>query len=183
MITIIAALSQDSHGRYVIGKDGDIPWKSRTDMQHFAKKTSNHPVIMGRKTWESLPDKFKPLPNRMNYVLTKSYHIFEPGVITSSSLENALEQIANKTPPMEGIDYTNPFVIGGSSIYQESLQIADRLELTFIHKSYEGDTYFPNLDFKNINKGNDKIWQLVKEIKPTFKNQEKALTFRTYERK
>jgi dihydrofolate reductase len=185
MITIIAAMAKNSEGRYVIGKGGDIPWKSKTDMRHFSELTTGHPVIMGRKTWESLPSRYKPLPNRMNYVLTRDpeYVVTQSGAVTASSLEDALELIAKKTPFMEDIDYSNSFIIGGFSLYKESLKIADKMELTFMNKPYEGDTFFPDLDFEKINQGDDMTWKLVNEIIPDFKNTDKALMFKTYQRK
>jgi dihydrofolate reductase len=177
MVTLIAAIAKDNQGRFVIGKDGDIPWKSKLDMKHFKDLTAGiegqpgHPVIMGRKTWDSLPDNYKPLPGRMNYVLTrnKDYSVAQPGAFTASSIDEAMQHIANKTPFMDNIDYNTVFIIGGSSLYQEGLKIADKMELTFMKKTYEGDTFFPDYNLDQ--------WKLIKE------SEHKTLWFKSYHRK
>lgn len=132
---IIAAVSENN----VIGKDGDIPWHIPEDMEHFKQKTTGHAVIMGRKTFESLPENFRPLPDRKNIVLTRSGLKEKPGeVAEASSLEEGFE-IA------EGFS-DKAFVIGGESVYRESLEEADKLLLTRIHEEYDGDTYFPEIE-------------------------------------
>ena len=130
-IIIIAAVAENN----VIGKEGKIPWHIKEDFQHFKKLTMGCPCIMGDKTYESLP--IKPLPERENIVLTfdKNYH--PEGAIIKYSFEDALEHCKNN----EKI-----FIIGGASIYKQGLKFANRMELTRIHKSYEGDTYFPEFD-------------------------------------
>lgn len=130
-IIIIVAVAENN----VIGKDGKIPWHIKEDFQHFKKLTMGCPCIMGDKTYESLP--IKPLPGRENIVLTfdKNYH--PEGVIIKYSFEDALEYCKNN----EKI-----FIIGGASIYKQGLKFANRMELTRIHKNYEGDTYFPEFD-------------------------------------
>ena len=194
MITIIAALSEHD-GKYVIGKDGDLPWPMkkarRLDMKRFAELTAGkegepgHPVIMGRKTWESLEGDYQPLPGRMNYVLTRNekYSVAQPGAFTCRTLDEALLAADMKTPFMKNIDYDHVYIIGGSSIYQECLERANRMELTFMHTSYDGDAFFPKLDFAQIDADKDDTWKLVKEVTPEFKNPAKGLTFRTYEKK
>ncbi len=131
-IIIIAAVSENN----VIGKDGKIPWHIKEDLQHFKILTLNHPVIMGRKTYESLP--VKPLKDRVNIVLTKQKEFSPPDVVVKNSLEEAIEYCKN---------YDKVFIIGGQSLFDEGLKIADTLELTRIHGNYEGDTFFPKINF------------------------------------
>jgi len=130
---IVAAVSENG----VIGRDGDIPWHYPEDMEHFRELTVGQPVVMGRKTFQSLPDNYRPLPDRHNIVLTRSGFEHE-GVETAESLEEAYE-IAGK--------YSDTvFIIGGSTVYEQAMDDADRMELTRIHKEYEGDSYFPEFD-------------------------------------
>ncbi len=130
-IIIIAAAAENN----VIGKDNDIPWHIKEDFQHFKNKTKGFPCIMGRKTFESLP--VKPLPNRENIVLTRSNFTHE-GVTTFNNFNQAIEYCKK---------FEKIFIIGGSAIYKLGLEVADTIELTRIHKPYEGDTYFPEIDF------------------------------------
>lgn len=132
---IIAALAENN----TIGKDGDIPWDLPEDMKHFKEKTMDHPVIMGRKTYESFPKSVRPLPGRTNIVLTRSG--FEPedeSVKVVNSLEEAF-QVA------EELD-DKAFVIGGASVYEEALTDADKMVLTEVHREVDGDTFFPEWD-------------------------------------
>tara|TARA_Y100000310_G_scaffold324031_1_gene385341 strand:- start:16125 stop:16688 length:564 start_codon:yes stop_codon:yes gene_type:complete len=159
MITLIAAISE-FEGKYVIGKDGDLPWRkkkgSKSDMDHFKKLTSGgenspgHPVIMGRKTWDSIPTKYRPLEGRVNYILTRNkdfeldYNSKQNAEISLCySLQDALDKIENQKPHMENINYDDVFIMGGSSLYEEGLERAHRLELTFFNEPYAGDTFFP----------------------------------------
>jgi dihydrofolate reductase len=133
---IIAAVAENR----VIGKDGDIPWDIPEDLQHFKQKTTGHTVIMGRKTFQSLPDSFKPLPDRQNIVLTRSD--FEPeneSVIVANSLRDAWQKAEND----------KVFIIGGAGIYKQTIEEADKMILTEIHEEHEGDTYFPEFSQKN----------------------------------
>ncbi len=131
-IIIIAAVSENN----VIGKNGKIPWSIKEDLQHFKSLTLNYPVIMGRKTYESLP--VKPLKGRLNIVLTKQKEFSPPGAVVKNSLEEAIEYCKN---------YDKVFIIGGQSLFEDGLKIADTLELTKIHGNYEGDTFFPKINF------------------------------------
>ncbi|MDR8394034.1 dihydrofolate reductase [Aliifodinibius sp. S!AR15-10] len=114
----------------VIGKDGDLPWHYPEDMKHFKKTTMGHPVLMGRGEFEELGE--KPLPGRENVVLSRSKEYEH--VPTFSSIDKALEYLQ---------DHDLVFVIGGGEIYKQTIDRADKLVLTEIHKEYEGDTYFP----------------------------------------
>ncbi|MBI4009661.1 MAG: dihydrofolate reductase [Candidatus Aenigmarchaeota archaeon] len=144
-IIIIAAVSENN----VIGKDGKIPWNIKEDLQRFRKLTLNNPVIMGRKTYESLP--VKPLKDRINIVLTRQKDFNPPGIIVKKSLEDAIEFCKN---------YDKVFIIGGQAVFEDGLKIADTLELTRVHKNYDGDAFFPEINFgewvlKNKDVGED----------------------------
>ena len=129
---IIAAVSENN----AIGKNGDIPWDLPEDMKHFKEKTMDHPVVMGRKTYQSFPESVRPLPERTNIVLTRSG--FEPedeSVKIANSLEEAYELAEEFSE--------KAFIIGGASIYEEALKDADRMILTEVHREVDGDTFFP----------------------------------------
>lgn len=129
---IIAAVSENG----VIGKNGDIPWDIPEDMEHFKETTMGHPVIMGRKTYQSFPESVRPLPGRTNIVLTRSdFQPEDESVKIANSLKEAYE-IANELDE-------KAFIIGGSSVYEGALKDADRMILTEVHSEVDGDTYFP----------------------------------------
>ncbi len=129
MIKIIVAVAENG----VIGGENRLLWHISEDLKSFKRITSGHPVIMGRKTFESLG---RPLPNRTNVVITRS-NIEIEGCKVVHSLQEAID-LFNKEEDI--------FVIGGAQIYAEALEIADRFYLTRVHKSYEGDTSFPAWD-------------------------------------
>ncbi len=131
-IYLIAALAKNG----VIGAGGKLPWNLPEDLRHFKKLTLGHPVIMGRRTWESLG---KPLPGRENIVISRSPGFEAPGASVAASLEAAIALCAGE--PVA-------FVIGGAEIYAAALPLADGLALTEIQKDYEGDTRFPEWDPK-----------------------------------
>lgn len=132
-IIIIAAVARNR----VIGKDNQLLWNIPEDMAHFKALTAGHPVIMGRKTWESLPARFRPLPDRDNIVVTRNPGYLAPGAAVAHSLEDALRKVgAGKTA----------FVIGGAELYRHALPLARRLELTEIDADIDGDTRFPAFD-------------------------------------
>ena len=135
---IIAAVAENG----AIGKDGDIPWHIPEDLEHFKQKTTGHPVIMGRKTYESLPENFRPLPDRTNIVLTRS-DIDEEGIKVAGSMEEAYS-IA------EELD-DRAFIIGGASVYKQALPDANKMEITEVKKEVDGDTFFPEFDREEWN--------------------------------
>ena len=135
IISLIAALSKNR----AIGKNNDLPWHLPDDMKYFMQTTSGHHVIMGRKNYESLPEKFRPLPNRTNIVVTRQMNFAAPNCIVTHSIEDALA-IARKNNEQE------VFIIGGAEIYNQGFAMANRLYLTEIHATIEGDTYFPSFD-------------------------------------
>jgi dihydrofolate reductase len=118
----------------VIGRDGGLPWRLPSDMKHFKELTTGGTVIMGRKTYESIPERFRPLPQRRNVVLS-SRGFDAPGAEVLDSLEAALASAG-----------TDAFVIGGGQTYAETLPLADRVYATEIAAEVEGDTFFPALD-------------------------------------
>jgi dihydrofolate reductase len=132
-LIVIAALARDR----VIGKENRLLWHLPEDMRHFKALTQGHPVIMGRKTWESLPDKFRPLPGRKNIVITRNSAYLAPGAVLAETLDAALAACA---------DASLAFVIGGAEIYALALPRSTRMELTEIDAEYAGDAWFPAWD-------------------------------------
>jgi dihydrofolate reductase len=132
-VTIVAAVARNG----VIGRDGAVPWRLPEDMRRFRATTTGHAVVMGRKTWDSLPDRFRPLPGRRNLVLTRDPEWAGEGAESAGSLEEALSLVR---------DAQEVFVIGGAEIYESALPHADELQLTEVDADYEGDTFFPAWD-------------------------------------
>ena len=129
-IIIIAAVAKNR----VIGKDNQLLWNIPEDMAHFKALTAGHTVIMGRKTWESLPPRFRPLPGRRNIVITRQSDFTAPGAETTNSLEAGIA-LAKAAATI--------FIIGGEQIYQQAMACAHRLELTEVDLEPEGDAWFP----------------------------------------
>lgn len=129
MISIIVAIADNG----IIGDKNALLWNIKEDMRRFRTTTTGHPVIMGRKTFESIG---RPLPKRTNVVITRGDNTFE-GCEVAHSLEEAIAMF----PKEEEV-----FIIGGAQIYSQALSIADRLYLTIVHRNYEGDTAFPKFD-------------------------------------
>ncbi|MEY4749251.1 MAG: hypothetical protein RIQ60_1465 [Pseudomonadota bacterium] len=137
-LVLIAAMAR---GR-VIGLDNRLPWHLPADLQHFRRVTMGAPVLMGRKTWESLPARFRPLPGRTNVVLTRqsgwSAGAAAPGVLVARSVEAALGAVAELAPLPERV-----FVIGGAELYAQALALADELVITHLDADFAGDAWFP----------------------------------------
>ena len=121
----------------VIGLNNTMPWHLPEDLAHFKKLTSGNPVVMGRKTWDSLPERFRPLPGRTNIVVTRNADWSAEGVLRASSLPEALQRAAEHGDPV--------WVMGGAQIYAQALPLADVVEMTVIHQDYEGDAFAPEL--------------------------------------
>jgi dihydrofolate reductase len=132
-VSLVAAVARGG----VIGRNGNVPWRVPEDMAHFKALTTGHPVIMGRRTWESLPERFRPLPERRNVVVTRNDGWSAEGAERAASVEGALRLV-------EGEERV--FVIGGGEIYAAALPFADELVLTEIELDVEGDTFFPEFD-------------------------------------
>lgn len=138
-VSLIVAIAKN----HVIGKDNDLIWFLPKDLKYFKDTTAGHHVIMGRKNYDSIPDQFRPLPNRVNIIVTrqKDYTADSDKVVVVNSIE-------------EGIAYakaqgdSEPFVIGGGQIYKYALDngLIDRMYITHINNDFEGDTYFPEFD-------------------------------------
>lgn len=132
MISLIAAVAKN----HVLGKDNQLLWNLPEDMRYFRETTRGKPVIMGRKTWESLPDSFRPLPGRHNIVVSLNPDFQAPGATLASSLEDAIAKAG---------DISEVFVIGGAELFIQALQMASRLYLTEIEDSFDGDVFFPEV--------------------------------------
>ena len=120
----------------VIGKDNAMPWHLPEDLAHFKRLTQGWPVVMGRKTWDSLPARFRPLPGRTNVVITRQPDWSENGAQTAASLEDALAQCSESA---------EVWVIGGAQIYALAEPLAGRIEVTEIASDFDGDAYAPSL--------------------------------------
>ena len=137
IISLIAALTTNR----VIGKNNDLPWHLPDDMKYFMNTTKKHAVIMGRKNYDSLPAKFKPLKERHNIVVSAQPAYKADGATVVSSWQAALDEAALHTPAGGEV-----FVIGGAQIYQLAMSTANRLYLTEIQTTLDGDTFFPAFD-------------------------------------
>lgn len=131
-IVIIAAVAKNR----VIGRDNQLIWNIPEDMAHFKALTAGHTVVMGRKTWQSLPPRFRPLPGRRNIVISRQADYAAPGAEVADSLENALKLASTAT---------TVFIIGGEQIYTRAMSLADRLEITEVDLESEGDAWFPEI--------------------------------------
>ena len=157
-----------AHGR-VIGKDGKMPWHLPEDLAHFKKTTLGHPVIMGRKTWDSLPPKFRPLPGRMNLVISSDAATRENlSQIGGSPAKNLLDALSI----CEQAQHEEVWVIGGAQIYAQALPLAHKLVVTEIDAEYAGDAFAPLLDTS---------WVVANRENMTAANGIK-LSFVTYQR-
>lgn len=158
MINIIVAIARNNE----IGRNGDLLWHIPEDLRHFKTLTQGHPVIMGRKTWESLPK--RPLPGRLNIVITRQSGYSAPGAMTAPSLAEALNLSKSDTFPKADQEL---FIIGGGQLYKEALPLADVLEITHIEADApDADTFFPDISPEE--------WELVSE---TFPEQASDLKF------
>lgn len=161
MLTLIAAIGQNNS----LGKDNQLLWHLPNDFKRFKALTTGHSIIMGRKTFESLP---KMLPNRRHIIISRQTDYAPAQCIVVPSVEEAIAQ-AKK-------DDENPFVIGGGAIYSLMLPLANRLEITRVHYEFEADTFFPEIDLTQ--------WELI-HYEPHYKDEKHAFdyTFETYIRK
>jgi dihydrofolate reductase len=143
-----------------IGKDNKLLWSIPEDMKRFREITNHKPVIMGRKTWESIPERFRPLPNRTNIIITRQKEYRTPSdVITASSLEEALRKTTTANEVM---------IIGGGELYKEGMGLANKLYITHVDQTVDGDTFFPSI--------NPTLW------KETSHDKHDGFTFSIYER-
>ena len=160
MIILIAAIAENN----ALGKNNGLLWHLPKDFKRFKEITSGHHIIMGRKTFESFP---KPLPNRVHVIITRQNYYVCEGCIVVQDLEKAIAVC----PKNEDI-----FVIGGGEIYSQSISIADQLDITRVHHSFEADVYFPEIDLK--------LWELTAEVfNPKDEKHLYDFTFETFVRK
>ncbi|HWS59475.1 MAG TPA: dihydrofolate reductase [Flavobacterium sp.] len=160
MIILIAAIAENN----ALGKNNDLLWHLPKDFKRFKEITSGHHIVMGRKTFESFP---KPLPNRTHVIITRQKDFAHEGCIVVQDLEKAI----SVCPKNEAI-----FIIGGGEIYSQSIHLADQLDITRVHHSFDADVFFPHID--------PKIWKLTSEIfNPKDEKHLYDYTFQTFERK
>ncbi len=160
LVSIIAAMDRNR----LIGNNNQLPWHLPADLAHFKKLTMGKPIIMGRKTYESIG---RPLPGRTNIVLTRAATLQAEGVFVANSLQQALEHVASTDEAM---------IIGGSAIYKLALPRADRLYITYVENSYQGDAWFPEIDSAQ--------WDIVAtEHHPADQENLSDMKFVTYQRK
>ena len=141
-ITLVAAIASNN----VIGKENSLPWNIPEDLKRFKQMTSGHTILMGRKTFDSIG---RPLPNRQNIVMTKDENFEREGIKVINGLDEALELIKKSNEDI--------FVIGGSKIYELFEPVANSLAITRILKDFEGDAFFPDINWD--------LWQIEKEEK------------------
>jgi dihydrofolate reductase len=132
-LSLIASVARNG----TIGRGNELVWDEPLDKQHFRRTTMGCPVIMGRKTWDSLPQRFRPLPGRRNIVVTRQRDWHGEGAEVANSLQAALTRVAGAP---------KAFVIGGAQLYRQAMPMADELVLTEIDQDIDGDTYFPHWD-------------------------------------
>lgn len=157
-ISIIAAVAANR----VIGKEGDLPWHIPEDLKYFKRITMGKPVIMGRKTWETLDE---PLPGRKNIVVTRQNDYKAKGAEVVHNLDDAIQAAAGTQEVM---------ILGGAGIYEAALPRTDRMYLTHIHEAFEGDTYFPEFNRNN--------WEAVNRTESETEDGELTYSFVVYER-
>lgn len=154
----------------VIGRDGDLPWRLKSDLTLFKANTLGKPIIMGRKTWDSLPR--KPLPGRMNVVLTRDQSFEPEGAVACETWMEAV-QMAKEQAADDGVDEV--CVIGGQALFELALPKAKRLYLTEVAAKVEGDVHFPTFD--------QSAWREVRrEAHPASDGDDHAFVFRVLER-
>lgn len=177
IISIIVAASTNN----VIGRDGDMPWKLSSDLKRFKALTTGHPVIMGRKTFESIG---KPLPGRLNIIVTRDHDWEFDGVLRVSSLPAAIDLGTENIRSIheQALEDADPeelprevFIIGGGEIYRQAISLADVLYVTHIDTEIAGDTYFPDIDEAVFGKTHE-------ETVPQGQSDSHATRFTIYER-
>jgi dihydrofolate reductase len=164
-VVLVAAVAENG----VIGRDGALPWRLKSDMQHFRRLTLGRPVVMGRKTYESIG---KPLKDRTNIVISRDPGYAAEGLVVANSLDAAL-RVAGQDARQRGAD--SIAIIGGAGVFNDCLAIADRLEITVVHASPSGDTFFPPID--------GEMWRETARLRQEAAPGDDAdVTFFTYER-
>lgn len=166
MINIIVAASQNN----AIGVRGSLPWHLPGDMRFFKNITSGQVVVMGRKTFDSLPSSFKPLPNRMNVIVSTRQNSPRAGALWVTSINEGMDKALSMAREID----SEVFVIGGGEIYRQCLNYADTILMTRVEADIDGDTFFPELD---------QNWALRNWHKPDDERASHPYHLETYERK
>ncbi len=164
-LSVIVAVAENG----IIGHDGDLPWHLSADLRRFKRLTTGHPILMGRKTWESIG---RPLPGRTSVVISRQpdYETGYPEVLLAANLDEALARARNVEE-----NTGEAFLIGGARIYEMALPRADRLLLTRVHANPEGDVSFPQVNWDE--------WQLIEEKRAEADNKNDfAHTYQVFER-
>lgn len=158
MVKLIVAISKNR----AIGKNNDLIWHLPADMKFFSETTKGAIVLMGRRNWESIPDKYRPLPDRLNLVVTRDRTFADPGCEVFNSVEAAIDKFSN--------DSRDLFIIGGGQIYAYCLDhnLVDEMLITHIDESFEADTFFPDID--------DNKWE-IKQIQTFSKDDKNPYNF------
>ena len=157
-VNLIWAQANDKEGRSgAIGYEGEMPWHLPEDLKRFKELTVSHPVIMGRKTWEALNEKFRPLPNRDNIVLSRDRDFRAPGATVVDNLEEALDMARQEAIPDDGLDRSEFWVIGGSQLFNQMLPMASKIYMTQVDAKVNADAYAPDLT-EALNNGS---WKLM----------------------
>ncbi|MEY4591865.1 MAG: hypothetical protein RIR18_760 [Pseudomonadota bacterium] len=141
-LVLIAAVAKNR----VIGVNNQLPWHLPEDLKHFRELTRGCPVIMGRKTWESLPAAFRPLPGRRNIVLTRQEHLATNPLFQGAELVTSLPAALSLLGENQTNEPVTAFVMGGADIYRQAMPLAHRLEITEVDLEPEGDAWFPEID-------------------------------------
>lgn len=167
-ISLIAAISENN----VIGKDNSLPWHIPEDLKRFKEITSGHPVIMGRKTYESIG---RLLPNRVNIIITRDKDYKVEGAVVVHTLDEAIAEASAPHPDLlpqeEKEEVEEVFILGGGQIFEQAMDIADKLYLTIVHTEIEGDVYFP--EYSGFSKETYRMESSNEKYKYTFLDLEK----------
>jgi dihydrofolate reductase len=165
VISLIVAASENN----VIGKDNDLIWNLPADMKYFKEKTTGHHILMGRKNYESIPLKYRPLPNRVNLVVSRQIFESEDDAQFYTSIEDAVSFA-------ELSGETELFIIGGGEIYKQSMDIANIIYITKVHHQFDGDTFFPEIS-------TDEWLEVKAEFRAADENNRYDMTFHQYVKK
>lgn len=164
-LVLVAAVAENG----VIGRDGALPWRLKSDLQHFRALTIGHPLLMGRKTYESIG---RPLPGRTSIVVTRDQAFAAPGIVVAANLADGLDA-ARGDALRRGAGAI--MVIGGADIYAQTMPLASRLEITRVHANPQGDTCFPAID--------PAVWrEVARRPMEAGKKDEAAVTYLSFVR-
>ncbi|PWJ83979.1 dihydrofolate reductase [Pseudaminobacter salicylatoxidans] len=167
-VAIYVAIAENG----VIGRDGGLPWRLSTDLKRFKADTMGKPIVMGRKTWESFPR--RPLPGRLNIVVTRDKAYRAEGAEVVGSLEDAITLATTRARCMPDVEEI--CVVGGAEIYRQVLPMTDRLHVTHVLATVDGDTFFPDID--------PDVWQVVSALDvPAGEKDSHATRYTVYERR